>query len=93
MRLATSRLHSLRNRYNLVIPALLLFLTVAGAWPCASGQFGQPAVTLDPRSPTYMSGHAYNVNINTTKVVIYAFTNQWWVQPYTAAPFTSISAD
>lgn len=52
-------------------------------------------VTLNTPSPgaTQLSGHAYNVDPNTTKIVIYALTNEWYVQPLANAPFTNISAD
>ena len=55
---------------------------------------GQPAVTLNTPSPgaTQLSGHAYNTD-TTTKVVIYALTNEWYVQPFVDAPFTNIYAD
>jgi hypothetical protein len=56
---------------------------------------GQPAVTLDtpPAGATQLSGNAYNVDPSTIKVVIYALTNEWYVQPTVAAPFTNISAN
>jgi hypothetical protein len=56
---------------------------------------GQATVTLDTPAPgaTQLSGHAYNVDPSTTKVVIYALTNEWYVQPLADAPFTNISAD
>src|ERR1035437_10189258 len=56
---------------------------------------GQPTVTLNTPSPgaAQLSGHAYNVNPSTTKVVIYVLTNQWYVQPLVAAPFTNIASD
>ncbi len=55
----------------------------------------QPTVTLDSPSAgaSRLSGHAYNVDPNTTKVVVYALTNQWYVQPLISAPFANISAD
>jgi hypothetical protein len=56
---------------------------------------GQPTVMLDTpaNGATQLSGHAYNVDPNVTKVVIYVLTNQWYVQPFASAPFTSISGD
>ena len=56
---------------------------------------GLPEVTLNPPSTgaTQLSGHAYNVDLSTTKVVIYVLTNQWYVQPLVDAPYTNISAD
>ncbi len=54
-----------------------------------------PTVTLNPpvAGASNLSGHAYNVDPATTKVVIYVFTNQWYVQPFVDAPFTNISAN
>lgn len=56
---------------------------------------GPPIVTLDPpvNGAFQLSGHAYNVDPTVDKVVIYALTNQWYVQPLIAAPYTSISAN
>ena len=56
---------------------------------------GQASVTLNTPAAgaTQLSGHAYNVDPTTTKVVIYALTNQWYVQPLIDAPFTNINAD
>jgi hypothetical protein len=54
-----------------------------------------PSVTLNSPAPgaSEISGHAYNVDPNTTKVVIYVLTNEWYVQPLAAEPFTNIAAD
>ena len=56
---------------------------------------GQPAVTLDTPAPgaSQLSGHAYNVDTNTIKVVFFVLTNEWYVQPFVNSPFTNISAD
>jgi hypothetical protein len=56
---------------------------------------GQPRITLNKPAAgaTHLSGHAYNVNPTTTKVVIYVLTNEWYVQPLADAPFTNISAN
>jgi hypothetical protein len=55
----------------------------------------RPTVTLDPPNPgaSQLYGNAYNVDPSTTSVVIYALTNEWYVQPLIDMPFTSISAD
>ncbi len=55
----------------------------------------QPIVTLNTPAPgaSQLSGYAYNVNPNTTSVVVYALTNEWYVQPLVDAPFTAIAAD
>jgi len=62
---------------------------------CSSVTGGQPAVTLIPPASgaTRLSGYACNVNSTSIKVVTYALTNQWYVQPLIAAPFTDIAAD
>jgi hypothetical protein len=56
---------------------------------------GQPIVTLNPPTSgaTQLSGKAYNIDTSTTKVVIYALTNEFYVQPFAAAPFTGIVTD
>ena len=56
---------------------------------------GAPCVILTTLAPgaTQLSGYAYNVDVNTTKVVIYVLTNEWYVQPFVDAPFTNISAN
>jgi hypothetical protein len=56
---------------------------------------GPPAVTLDTPSAgaTQLSGHVFNVDTTKTKVVVYALTNQWFVQPFVAAPFTDIASN
>lgn len=53
-----------------------------------------PAVTLNTPAPgaSQLSGYAYNFAPGDA-IVIYVLTNEWYVQPYTDAPFTSISAD
>jgi len=55
----------------------------------------QPAVILNTPAPgaTQLSGYACNVDTTTIKAVIYVLTNEWYVQPSTAAPFTNIAAD
>ena len=55
----------------------------------------QPSVTLNAPAAgaTQISGHAYNVDPNTTKVVIYALTNEFYVQPLIDAPYTNINSD
>jgi hypothetical protein len=84
---------------HLCFPILLLILTLLG---CGGGAHvsnvtpdGKPAVTLNTPVPgaTQLSGRALNVDPTKTKVVIYVLTDQWFVQPFTAAPFTDIAAD
>ncbi len=60
-----------------------------------SAQGGLPSVTLN--TPTagasQLSGYACNVEPATTKVVIYALTNEFYVQPLVDSPYTSISSN
>jgi len=60
---------------------------------CPSG--GQPAVFLSPPAvgASRLYGLACNVDTSKIKVVIYALTNQWYVQPFVDAPFTNIAND
>lgn len=55
---------------------------------------GAPSVTLDTPSAgaSQLSGHASNYP-STAKIVIYALTNEWYVQPLVDAPFTTIQSD
>lgn len=83
-------------RSSLRCVALLLCGGALSLHAQTSPQSGQPMVTLNP-SPqpgaTQLSGYAYNVDFSTTKVVIYALTNEWYVQPLANAPFTNINPD
>lgn len=56
---------------------------------------GQPTVSLDApaANSAFISGHACNVDLSRIKIVIYALTNQWYVQPLADAPFTNIAGD
>ena len=60
---------------------------------CQAG--GPPTITLDTPAAgaTQLSGHTCNVDTAKIKVVIYVLTNQWYVQPLVAAPYTTISSD
>ena len=63
-----------------------------GGSPCTVG--GPPAVVLNTPAAGASNLSGYACNVDTTKrVVIYALTNQWYVQPYADAPFTNISSD
>jgi len=76
---------------NLVIQAST---TVTVETICASVG-SKPTVILNtpPAGENQLSGFACNVDTTKIKVVIYALTNQWYVQPYVDAPFTNISSD
>lgn len=81
-----------------IVLAVLLALISCGVGGGGGGNNnteGQPSVTLDAPAAgaTQLSGHAYNVDTGTIKVVIYALTNEWYVQPVVDAPFTNISFD
>jgi len=62
---------------------------------CGSVSGAQAVVALDTPAAgaSQLSGSACNVDPNSIRVVVYALTNEWYVQPLTAAPFTTISAD
>ena len=96
-----------RSIYRVGILALLAgSLVVPGTTSCNSGGGGsavehctstpgaKPQVTLNTPSQgaSNIGGYACNVDPSTTKVVVYALTNEFWVQPYADAPFTSINA-
>jgi hypothetical protein len=73
-----------------------LFSCGGGSSSGSGNPFGtQPGVTIDTPMPgaSQLSGKAYNVDITTDKIVIYVLTNEWYVQPYVATPFTDISSD
>src|SRR3954454_9323499 len=85
-------------RWSQFFGSLVVLLGALGLASCMGGRAGSDGtatVTLDPPTTgaTQLSGHAYNVNTSTTKVVVYALTNQWYVQPSADAPFTDISSD
>ena len=85
----------IRTSVTSVMLAVLAGCGGGPSTPSSPVNGGQPAVTLNTPSPgaSQLSGKAYNVNTLTTKVVIYVLTNQWYVQPDTAAPFTNIGGD
>ena len=79
---------------------VLFVMTITSSFgPVAKGSTcppdNQPSVTLNTPSQgaTQLSGHACNVDPTKAKIVVYALTNQWYVQPLADAPFTSIAAD
>ena len=78
---------------TVLLVAKLLACSV-GVLPSLEGQ-SLPLVTLNPPAAgaSQLSGQAYNVDTSTTKVVIYALTNEWYVQPFAAAPFTGIASN
>ncbi len=88
---------------NLLRPLALLlsmsgsvtFLSSCQDGYTASCMGNTPAVSLDPPAAgaTQLSGRACNVDPTQVKVVIYALTNEWYVQPFVDAPFTDISAN
>jgi hypothetical protein len=78
------------------VPVLLvaLFIPAFVHGQSCGAEGGQPAVTLN--TPTagasQLSGFACNFGPN-DKIVIYALTNEFYVQPLADAPFTNIAAD
>jgi len=75
-----------------VAPGYLNSLVASAAYNIVGTQ---PSITLNvpAAEATQISGHAYNVDPNTTKVVIYALTNEFYVQPLIDAPYTNINPD
>ncbi len=75
---------------NLLVAKLLVCSAVSV--PFVEGQ-PLPLVTLNPPTPgaTQLFGQAYNVDTSKIKVVIYALTNEFYVQPFANAPFTNIA--
>jgi len=69
--------------------------TTSSAGGCGSVTGGAPVVTLDTplAGATRLSGTGCNVDRSVVRVVVYVLTNQWYVQPLAAAPFTTIAAD
>jgi hypothetical protein len=61
--------------------------------PCSAAG-GQQTITINaPASgATTLSGYACNPGSN-DKIVVYALTNEWYVQPLVSAPFVSIASD
>jgi hypothetical protein len=66
-----------------------------GGAKCSSSSGGQPTVTLNPPAAgsAQLSGMVCNADNSADKIVIYALTNEWYVQPLTDAPFTDIAAN
>jgi hypothetical protein len=57
---------------------------------------GEPTITITAPpviSSSRISGHVSNADPSKYKVVLYALTNQWYVQPFIAAPYTDISSE
>lgn len=83
------------KRYVIVVLAVLAALDGCGevGQPLSSG--ARPIIALNPPAAgaTQLSGHALNIDPTKIKVVVYAFSNEWYVQPQFDAPFTNISAD
>ncbi len=84
--------------HALVIAALTVFNRCEGTKPAAPsspGPGGRPAIFLNAPADgaTELFGHAYNIDSSKLKVVIYALTNKWYVQPSVDAPFTNLSRD
>ncbi len=54
-----------------------------------------PTITIVGLKPgdSEVHGTARGIDPTTAKVVLYAKTDQWYVQPFTDAPFTTIAAD
>ena len=62
---------------------------------CTSTTVGQPTVTLNTpeAGATRITGNVCNADNTTDRVVKYALTKEWYVQPLVVAPFVSISTN
>ncbi len=69
-------------------------VTVTTYHSCASGGT-TPKITINSSAlgAYIVSGTACNIDTATIKVVGFALTNQWYVQPYITSPWTNISSD
>ncbi len=54
-----------------------------------------PTISMDPLASgaSSVSGVVRNVDPRTSRVVIFALTNRWYVQPITVSPYTSICSN
>ena len=99
--LSPGRHHGFGERVGTLAEPLWILLLTLALLGCGGGTVtnstpgGQPTVTLDTpaHGATQLSGHAFNVDPANIKVVVYALTNEWFVQPFVTAPFTNIAAD
>lgn len=78
-----------------LLPLVALLGCDGGTGCTCGGNTGQPTVTLNAPAAgaTQLSGCACNADPTKDKIVIYALTNEWYVQPLIDAPFTSIASD
>lgn len=49
-----------------------------------------PTITIELSSQSSVSGFTNNIDVSKTRIVLWAATNTWYIQPWTFAPFTSI---
>lgn len=54
-----------------------------------------PVITINPPAAgaSTLSGTASNIDARKTRVVLWALTNMWYVQPWIDSPYTSICSD
>lgn len=59
-----------------------------GTSPCQAGE--PPSILLDTPATgaSTLTGHICNYDNRNARVVVYALTNTWYVQPFTSSPYT-----
>ncbi len=80
---------------------LVSILVVSPSLACTIGDPSQqPVITITNSASSCSSGDDWSIggtvtNVDTTQVQLtfYAYTNQWYVQPYIATPWTQIMCD
>ena len=86
---------------RLLVSALLIALVGWGPAAPASGDSATPTIRVTevppagggPHRMAAISGTVKNADPSKHRLVIFARTDRWYVQPFTSAPFTNIRAD
>lgn len=88
-------LASLLRRLKLVNTVSVCFLLfgLALAPTISTACCPPPSVTIDSAGSSQVSGYTSWVDPSKYKIVIYALTNEFYVQPFSNAPFTDIASD
>jgi hypothetical protein len=55
--------------------------------------FAPPSIEISLAQAAHVEGTASNIHTGTVRVLLWALTNKWYVQPYISSPFTSICLD
>jgi hypothetical protein len=73
--------------FALLRVSVILLLSIFGA-----GAATAQSIVINTATQSSVCGHATNVDTTKIKVVLYALTNEWYVQPTIANPWTSIDS-